>query len=209
MINHNKLGKNIFLRKKYIHMRKQLNYQQQYYASKKISKIMINYDPIKKAKNIALYFSTNGEVNTHFLISELLKNKKNIYLPIIKSFSCKKLLFIKYKKLKDLKNNKLNILEPKFNITKLISLHLLDVIILPTVLFDNFGNRLGMGGGFYDYTLQYWKKNNFLLIGLAYDFQKIKKLKNKKWDVPLSIVITPSKIYKWENIKKPPKIWEV
>lgn len=199
MIHLTSLKKNNFFRKKIIHLRKQLTYQQQHYISKKINKIIINYEYIKKAKNIAIYLSSNGEVNTYLLISKLLK-KKNIYLPVLHPFIDKKLLFIKYKKFEELKINKFNILEPQLNLLNLISLNSLDVIIIPTVAFDVLGNRLGMGSGFYDFTLKNWEKYNFLLIGLAYDFQKLKKIKKNFWDVPLSTIITPTKIYECKKL---------
>ncbi|MDM6737523.1 5-formyltetrahydrofolate cyclo-ligase, partial [Enterobacter hormaechei] len=34
----------------------------------------------------------------------------------------------------------------------------LDVLITPLVAFDEQGQRLGMGGGFYDRTLQNWQQ---------------------------------------------------
>ena len=71
----------------------------------------------------------------------------------------------------------------------------LDVIICPLVAVDKNGNRMGMGGGFYDTTLaksyQAGLKNP-LKIGWCYDFQVAEQLERQPWDVPLDGLITPS-----------------
>lgn len=55
--------------------------------------------------------------------------------------------------------NKFGILEPKLNVRNVLPVSHLDLIFTPLVAFDKDGNRLGMGGGFYDRTLQNWQKN--------------------------------------------------
>lgn len=71
----------------------------------------------------------------------------------------------------------------------------LDVIICPLVAVDLSGNRMGMGGGFYDTTLgksyQVGLKNP-LKIGWCYDFQVVEQLERQAWDVPLDGLITPN-----------------
>jgi 5-formyltetrahydrofolate cyclo-ligase len=75
----------------------------------------------------------------------------------------------------------------------------LDLILLPLVAFDESGQRLGMGGGFFDRSLaflawrQHWRKPH--LIGLAYDFQKVAALPREPWDVPLDAVVTDQNVY--------------
>ena len=65
---------------------------------------------------------------------------------------------------------------------------------MPLVAFDLEGNRLGMGGGFYDRTLAYlaqrhhWRKPH--LLGTAFELQRFGKLPNQPWDVPLDGVVT-------------------
>lgn len=189
--------KNNFLRNKMKHIRNQLSYQQRCFACIKATNIALNYLPIKKAKNIALFFSVKGELNTSFLIYSLLKNKKRVYLPVLHPCSFKELLFIRYQHYTELKINKLQIPEPKLNTNNIIALNLLDVIIIPSLAVDKHGNRLGMGGGYYDRTLQNYKKHNILKVGFLYDFQKVSKLQKFSWDIPLSVVITPSKICEW------------
>lgn len=63
----------------------------------------------------------------------------------------------------------------------------LDLIICPLVAVDGSGNRLGMGGGFYDRTFA-----NFcgLKIGWCYHFQVVDSLTVNEWDKGVDMVIT-------------------
>ncbi len=75
----------------------------------------------------------------------------------------------------------------------------LDVIICPLTAVDLNGNRMGMGGGFYDTTLGKSYRSGTkkpLKIGWCYDFQVVEELARQPWDVPLDGLITPSGL-KW------------
>ncbi len=62
---------------------------------------------------------------------------------------------------------------------------------MPLVALDKKGNRLGMGGGFYDKSLANCK-NKPVKIGWAYDFQLVEKLNVNAWDIGLDIAVLPS-----------------
>jgi 5-formyltetrahydrofolate cyclo-ligase len=76
-----------------------------------------------------------------------------------------------------------------------VPLRKLDVVLLPLVAFDRRGNRLGMGGGFYDRTFAPRGRGRVSaprLIGLAHGFQQVAELVDQPWDVPLRGVLTDS-----------------
>ncbi len=73
----------------------------------------------------------------------------------------------------------------------------LDIILLPLVGFDRYGNRLGMGGGFYDRTLarlNHCDMKRPLLIGLAHHCQEVEQLQTQSWDIPLDIIATDKEL---------------
>ena len=90
--------------------------------------------------------------------------------------------------------NKFGFLEPEINGKKIIP----DLILVPIVAFDKFKNRLGYGKGYYDRILRkYLLKNpKIITIGLAFSFQKLKKIPINKFDQKLDYVITDKGILK-------------
>ena len=82
--------------------------------------------------------------------------------------------------------NKFGIPEPSKGNIKLP-----DILLIPLLSFDIKLNRVGYGGGFYDrYIHKIRKKKKPLLIGLAYSFQRVKKISTNKHDEKLDFVVT-------------------
>ena len=67
-----------------------------------------------------------------------------------------------------------------------------DILLVPILAFDKNKNRLGYGKGFYDRYLNKLKRKNkrSLVIGIAFYFQKYKKLPTNKNDFKLDYIIT-------------------
>jgi len=66
-----------------------------------------------------------------------------------------------------------------------------DILLVPLVAYDKNYNRLGYGGGFYDRYIEKIKKiKNVLTIGLAFTYQKVKKIPIEKNDIKLDFIIT-------------------
>lgn len=93
--------------------------------------------------------------------------------------------------------NKFDILEPHTSSPSIIPQQL-DLILMPLVAFDASGNRLGMGGGYYDRALSF-KRNGIrtapILIGLAHSQQQSPALTPEVWDVSLDYIATEKKIF--------------
>lgn len=155
---------------------------------------------LKNAQHTAIYLSADGELDTHPIIDYLWQQGKKVYLPVLHPFSKGHLLFILYDKQTPMTENQFYIQEPKLDVTKLIPLDELDIIFTPLVAFDDLGQRLGMGGGYYDRCLEKWFNTGkgAIPIGLAHDCQQVTRLPAEQWDIPLPTIITPSKIWHWE-----------
>jgi 5-formyltetrahydrofolate cyclo-ligase len=70
----------------------------------------------------------------------------------------------------------------------------LNCVLLPLVAFDNFGTRLGMGGGYYDRFFAN-ERNRPYLLGISFDAQQSSEtLEKSDWDVGLNAVVTESGI---------------
>jgi len=154
----------------------------------------------KTAKKIACYFPNDGELDLTPLIELAWRHKKQIYLPVLQAPFTARIMFAKYHVNSTLDSNKFGIAEPAVHANQRSKPLQMDIILAPLVAFDNNGNRIGMGGGYYDRSLhflkhrKYWHKPK--LIGCAYDFQEREKIEAEKWDVGLAYICTNNGLIK-------------
>ena len=139
----------------------------------------------KNFSHVASYMSLPYEVSTEKINKFLINSKTHFYLPKINPIS-NILEFALCNKKTKFKKNSFNILEPISEET--IKLEKLNAVIVPLRAFNENFQRLGFGGGFYDKTFSGISQPQ--LIGLAYEFQYLKKLKLEDYDLKLDTVFT-------------------
>ena len=162
---------------------------QQQQAEDSITQQALAFIEERNAQHIALYVSFDGEISTEKLIKTLWAQDKHVYLPVLHPFNPNHLLFLRYLPDTPMVKNKFGIWEPKLNMQNVLPLDELDILFTPLVAFDKQGNRLGMGGGFYDRTLQNWRNSSFIPVGLAHQCQQVEQLLTEAWDVPLHQIL--------------------
>ncbi|WP_439236526.1 5-formyltetrahydrofolate cyclo-ligase [Lonepinella koalarum] len=165
--------------------RQNLTALEQTQAEQNITQQAMDLITLRQAQNIALYLAFDGEISTQLLIEKLWQQGKNVYLPVLHPFCPGYLLFLQHRPNIPLMRNKFGILEPQLNVQNVLPVEQLDIIFTPLVAFDQQGNRLGMGGGFYDRTLQGWQQKSFIPVGLAHQCQQVESLPIESWDMPL------------------------
>lgn len=166
--------------------------------SKRIKENLYSLEEFEEAKNIMLYVSFNEEVDTQEIIKELLINKeKNIIVPyVVKNNPI--LQLSELKSFNELEPKTLGILEPRDNFIREFGLKKLDLVIVPGIVFDENGYRIGYGYGYYDRFLKNLDKN-VKKIGLAFEFQLVGKIPEERHDVPVDIVVTGERVLKCEG----------
>ncbi|EML6582634.1 5-formyltetrahydrofolate cyclo-ligase [Klebsiella aerogenes] len=177
--------------------RRALSAEQQQRFALQAAERMMAYPPVVLAHTVALFLSFDSELDTQPLIEQLWRAGKRVYLPVLHPFSPGNLLFLHYHPQSQLIFNRLKIYEPRLDVRDVLPLAELDVLITPLVAFDASGQRLGMGGGFYDRTLQNWRQYRLQPVGYAHDCQQVDTLPSEQWDIPLPAVITPGKTWRW------------
>jgi len=151
------------------------------------------------SRRVALYLPNDGEIDPRPVMERLWRVNKICYLPILSRLQHDRLWFAPFTPDTPLACNRFGIPEPRVPARTWRRTKDLDLILMPLVAFDAHGNRLGMGGGFYDKSLAYlrqrsgWRKPH--LLGLAHDFQRVDKLEACAWDVPLQGVATDRAVY--------------
>ncbi len=153
----------------------------------------------RRAKHISLYLPTDGEIDPRLLLRAAQRRGKATYLPVLSAWPRTKMVFQRVSPREKLAPNRFGILEPRVNVGRQRKVWALDLVLLPLVGFDDAGGRLGMGGGFYDRSLAYlarrssWRKPT--LLGLAHECQKVERLAQASWDVPLNGTVTDRRWY--------------
>ena len=66
-----------------------------------------------------------------------------------------------------------------------------DVWLVPALAFDDLGNRLGRGGGFYD---RFLAKSAGVRIGVGYDSMILKELPCDEWDQSMDLIVTERRL---------------
>ncbi|MFJ5474401.1 5-formyltetrahydrofolate cyclo-ligase [Pectobacterium carotovorum] len=181
--------------------RRLLTPEQQSRFAQQASERVMAHPKIIRADSVAVFLSFDGELDTSPLIQQLWQQEKRVYLPVLHPFRAGYLLFLRYAPDTELVRNRLKIMEPRLDVRHVLPLPQLDVLLTPLVAFDHQGQRLGMGGGFYDRTLQYrnYTSRGPYPIGLAHDCQQIDALPVESWDIPLPEIITPSRHWQWNS----------
>lgn len=154
---------------------------------------LINSQLYSKAKSIFIYISFGSEINTKDIISKALKDNKKVYIPKIYKED-KSMKAIRLKSFNDLKENSMGILEP-IEDNDCIDKKEIDLILVPGVVFDFNGNRIGYGGGYYDRYLQDIKGISNKVV-LAYDFQIVDSIEPEAHDISFDYIISNTKFRK-------------
>ncbi|RON28290.1 MULTISPECIES: 5-formyltetrahydrofolate cyclo-ligase [Pseudomonas] len=179
--------------------RRALTPSQQRDAARGLYKQLAQHPLFRRAKHISLYLPTDGEIDPRLLMRAAQRRGKAIYLPVLSAWPRTKMVFQRIHPGEKLKPNRFRIPEPRHNIARQRKVWALDLVLLPLVGFDDVGGRLGMGGGFYDRSLAYlarrknWRKPT--LLGLAHECQKVQRLAQASWDVPLQGTVTDKAWY--------------
>ena len=176
------------IRKKILKLRKNSNLNN-FTINFKIILNILKKEKIK-GKVIGGYYPYNYELNGLQILEKFENQNYKVSLPKIKSDF--KMNFFDWSINNPLMVNNFGIPEPISNKIKYP-----DVLLIPLVAFDKNLNRLGYGGGFYDRYIYKMKKiKKVLTIGLAYSFQKVKKIPINKHDIKLNYILTEKELQK-------------
>ncbi|MGY4820016.1 5-formyltetrahydrofolate cyclo-ligase [Pseudomonas chlororaphis subsp. piscium] len=179
--------------------RRALTASEQRQASHGLYRQLAQHPLFRRAKHISLYLPMDGEIDPRPLLRAAQRRGKATYLPVLNAWPQTKMVFQRVRPGEKLRPNRFRIPEPRVSQARQRKVWALDLVLLPLVGFDEAGGRLGMGGGFYDRSLAYlarrksWRKPT--LLGLAHECQKVAKLDQASWDVPLQATVTDKKWY--------------
>ena len=157
-----------------------------------MSEHLTRYLPFVRTDTVALYYSTPEEVDTTGLIMTAAEQGKTIYLPVVNTSQIRSdaMLFARFiPETTPMKNNRYGIPEPDVPIDECLRSDELPFICVPMVGFNQRCDRIGMGAGYYDRTLENRGTVKLHLVGLAFACQEA-EFEAASHDVPMDAVVT-------------------
>lgn len=168
-----------------------------------INQRLIASDFFRRARTIALYAAFDGEPELAETMAAALRLRKQVFLPVLPNNPNAALRFARLEHPRRMRKNSFGIGEPVASAAGFIPPSALDLVITPVVGFDSNGNRLGMGGGYYDRTFAFVAKHRQVhtprLVGVAFEIQRLDTIAAEAWDVPLWRIATEANLYKTDT----------
>jgi 5-formyltetrahydrofolate cyclo-ligase len=138
----------------------------------------------KPGARIAAFEPFDGEIDPAVVLARARRLGCEVYLPEITHMRRRRLRFVP-----ESRRGPEAALNPRW----------LDLVLVPLVGFDARGYRLGVGGGFYDRHFEFlhhrrtWERP--LLLGVAFDLQRLPHFEEEPHDVRLWGVVTEKGLY--------------
>ena len=147
--------------------------------------------PISAGSRVGGYLAANGEIPVDAALAAYRDQGCYTYVPVIIEAQ---LQFVPLQETTPLQIGKFNIRIPQYSPADALMPEQLDLVLVPLVVFDTAGHRLGMGGGFYDqsfaFRLHQQPGSEQRFVGVAHHFQHHDDLPQESWDVPLDMIVT-------------------
>lgn len=152
-------------------------------ASQAITRTLNELSPIHKARTIMGFAAIQNEVELMPFLEEQRSNGKTILLPRVEG---EQIIAVEWRGQEYSSISSFGVCEP---LGEAYPLQEIDAVLVPGLVFDGKGYRLGYGRGFYDRFLTLLRSNAFK-CGIAYEFQVVDNIFPHAGDVPLHWIVT-------------------
>lgn len=159
--------------------------------SSSIAEIIRNLPQFESSRIVALYVPLSGEVSLDPLLATCRATNRTICLPrydIMRAAYC----LAEWHPNDPLQSGHAGVPEPKSG--AVVDLECVDILVVPGLMFDPGGGRLGRGGGHYDRLLA--RSSHALRVGVAFDFQITDSLPVEEHDERMDLIVTEKSVYK-------------
>ncbi|MFC3039067.1 5-formyltetrahydrofolate cyclo-ligase [Virgibacillus xinjiangensis] len=178
------------LRQEAVDMLKKVSDEQKKYTEQKLAEWLINSSFWRKAATVGITVSSGFEWNTRPIIESAWEAGKIVGVP--KCIPAKRSMeFLRLDYYHQLERGAHGLLEPNPEETEKLEKEFLELLVVPGLLFDRNGYRIGFGGGYYDRFL-----NGFpnLTISILNAEQLVDHLPNEPYDIPVQYLVTENGI---------------
>lgn len=174
--------------------RSSLSLEKRNKLSKSISDLLYKTKYYKNAKTIMAFINFGSEINTRYIIENSIDLKKSIVIPITVP-ETKELKVSKMLNYSELEIGHYNILTPKDEFIRFVNPNTIDLVLVPGLIFDKDGYRIGYGGGYYDRFLSKLDPS-VPKIGICFDLQVQDTIPRNHYDIPVDFILTEKGLIK-------------
>lgn len=175
------------LRDKYKQIRRDMPADLKSNHDKQIFSRLVDMEAYKKSKLVLAYVSTEIEVDTIKFIEYALNDNKIVAVPRCVE-GTRDMEFYVIKEIEDLEPGSFSVLEPVPEKCRKLDNFENAFCIVPALVYDSYGYRLGYGKGYYDRFLSAHK--NMFLVGIGYCCCMVTKLIHGHFDVAVNTIVT-------------------
>lgn len=186
------------LRKKILEMRAGLTEAEISSLSRSVFNNIVDAGLLNNKNSIMTYLDFRNEVRTGDILSYALANNLTLSIPVCIP-ETKELIAARIAALEELAVGHYGIREPKPEKTRITDCNTLDIVFTPGAVFDDHGNRIGYGAGYYD---KFFKRlgKDVLKVALAYSFQVVDQVPADEYDIPVDFIVTEKEVIKRKNL---------
>lgn len=148
----------------------------------------------QRAEVMMIYLSHEHEADTTPIVLQAWQDRKKVVAPQV-SWESRQMIPLEIRSLDDVGSNQLGIREPVRGLP--IPIELIDLVIVPGLGFDPFGNRLGRGRGFYDRFLGK-KEFHGKTCGFALEAQVVDSIPSGPHDIKVRMLVTEQQVRRFD-----------
>lgn len=169
-------------------------------AAEQVANTLLASNLLPATGYVAGYWAMAGELPLHVLQMRLGEGRVWC-LPCIQDDGT--LRFAPWRAGDELVTNRFGIPEPAISESSQLLAADMAVVLVPLIAFTRAGDRLGMGGGFYDRTFAFRQQSPAppLLVGIAHAFQEVPALRVDPWDVRLDAVVSGKALLRFASVE--------
>ena len=151
---------------------------------------LYTYKPYTNAETLGLTVAMKGEINTKEIIEKAWNSGKRVAVPKCNP-KTKQMTFYYLTEWDQLEKVYFGLEEPRPDKTEMCPPDEIDLLLVPGLIFDRNGFRIGFGGGYYDRYLEDYSNST---VSLAYHFQVVEDVPTETFDLPVEAIITDKQI---------------
>jgi 5-formyltetrahydrofolate cyclo-ligase len=155
--------------------------------SRTIGERLERLDAYRQARTVMFFVTHGSEINTEPMMERAWQQKKDVVVPLVDP-ETDEIIAMKITCIDgDLEKGSYGVREPRTGCAT-VSSAVIDLVLVPGLVFDRHGHRLGYGKGYYDRWLKWIPQEKRL--GLCFDLQMVECLPKDENDVPVGMIVT-------------------